>query len=269
MASLEENYEFWNNQYNWTQYRGDQWSAYWGGPKAQWEWCVHPRIQRDLPVPTILEIGCGQGRWSHFLRQHCEQLILVDISEKCLEVCQSRFGDDGVSYHLTNGRSLQFLSENSIDFAFSFESLIHTELEDLESYLQDLSGKLKADSKVFLHHSNLGSYHSYFKNIARLPKAVRELLIARQVLDSNEWRAPSVTHQNFEKAAISKGFSVLSQELVPWGGRRLTDCFSTLKLGPSDAQNNVVENPVFIERAREIRGLSKLYSPGKSWLGPR
>ena len=266
MATLDENYKFWNERYNWTQYRGDQWSAYWGGPQAQWDWCVYPRIRRHLPAPVILEIGAGQGRWTRFLKEHCDKLIVTDISEKCLEVCRERFDEEKIQYHLTDGCSLPFLEEKSVDFIFSFESLIHTEIDSLNSYLRDLSKAFRPQGKGFLHHSNLGDYASYFRRTNSLPQSLRRVLTSRQILDSDEWRAPSVTHQNFKEAAESNGLSLLSQELIPWGGRRFTDCFSVFQLGASEQENQVLKNSQFIQRAEEIRCLSQLHSPSHSWL---
>jgi ubiquinone/menaquinone biosynthesis C-methylase UbiE len=259
MPSIEENHEFWNDRFHWGKHRGDAWSDEWGGPTAQWKWCVYPRIRRHLPAETILEIGPGMGRWTQFLRTCCENLIVVDISERCIDVCRERFGEQGMSYHLGDGRTLSFLEDNSIDFTFSFESLIHTESDDLRSYLSELSRTLKPEATAFLHHSNLGRYKRYYDLVRRVPKALREGLQARGVLDFDGWRAATVSHQWVSREAEKLGLGVLSQELVPWGGKRLIDCFTTLCAGSVDREAPLLENRKFVERAREICRISGAY----------
>jgi hypothetical protein len=78
-------------------------------------------------------------------------------------------------------------------------------------------------------------------------------------------RAKSVTAAWLEQQATAEGLSVLSQELVPWGGKRLIDCFSVLKNGPAERANQILENPGFIKRAYEIQRLSRLYGEGVPW----
>ena len=262
MPTIEENQEFWNDRFHWGTHRGDVWSNHWGGPKAQWQWCVYPRIRQHLPTTTVLEIGPGMGRWTQFLRMFCEKLIAVELSPRCLEVCRERFGDQGMEYHLGDGRTLGPISDGSVDFAFSFESLIHTESDDLASYLRELVRVLRPGGVCFLHHSNLGSYKRYYKWVRRFPKPLRELLQGRGLLDFDGLRAPSVSRVNVAKRAEELGFSLLSQELVPWGGKRLIDCFSVFVLGPPDRRFQLLENQRFVQRAAEIALLARAYKSG-------
>lgn len=261
MPSIEENHEFWNDQFHWGRHRGDAWSNEWGGPEAQWQWCVYPRIRRHLPVGTILEIGPGMGRWTQFLRRCCEHLVAVDISEKCLDACRGRFGEQDVSLHLGDGRTLGCVKDETVDFVFSFESLIHTERDDLQSYLSELKRVMRPEAVCFLHHSNLGSYRRYYDFIRRIPKTLREPLQKRGVLDFDGRRAATVCHRWVEAEAKKIGLAVVSQELVPWGGKRLIDCFTTLRATESELDTALVENRQFVSRAREIRRLSAAYRP--------
>jgi 2-polyprenyl-3-methyl-5-hydroxy-6-metoxy-1,4-benzoquinol methylase len=258
MPTINENYQFWNNEFQWSQHRGDVWSREWGGPTNQWHWCIYPRIRRFLPAESILEIGPGQGRWTRFLRSCADNLILTDISDICIEECRRHFGEDGIEYHVGDGRTLQFQADSSVDFVFSFESLIHTELDDLTSYLKETWRVLKPGGTAFLHHSNLGQYRKYYAFTASLPDGLRGLLESRGILDFDGWRARSVSADILAATAEEKGLTVHSQELVPWGGRRLTDCFSILGKGTA-AENKVYENQDFVKRAREIRRIAEAY----------
>ena len=44
-------------------------------------------------------------------------------------------------------------ADASIDFAFSFDSLVHAEANILESYISELARVLKANAIAFIHHS--------------------------------------------------------------------------------------------------------------------
>ena len=35
----------------------------------------------DLSNQRVCDLGCGIGRWSHFLRDHCRELVLLDFSD--------------------------------------------------------------------------------------------------------------------------------------------------------------------------------------------
>src|SRR6516164_438606 len=114
MPTLEENRLFWGKTYDWDA-AGDEWSATWGGARMQWFGTLLPRIHRHLPAPTILEIAPGFGRWTQFLADQCDHLILVDLSEKCIAACKERFHNRShIDFHVNDGRSLAFIPDNSI-----------------------------------------------------------------------------------------------------------------------------------------------------------
>ena len=104
VPTIAENYARWQ-QHKWTQ-SGHEWSP--GrtpeGTAILWSRTILPRIERYLPAATVLEIGPGFGRWTHFLRQHAGRLILVDLSDRCIESCRQRFADDTrISYVVIDG----------------------------------------------------------------------------------------------------------------------------------------------------------------------
>ena len=80
MPSIRENLHTWNIGYNWKN-SGDEWSEVWGGPDMQWHGAILPRIHLFLPAKSILEIAPGFGRWTQFLKDHCESLSVLGLSE--------------------------------------------------------------------------------------------------------------------------------------------------------------------------------------------
>ncbi len=265
MASIEENYHFWNNAYDWERYQGDEWSARWGGADLQWRFCLYPRLARFLPTPALLEIGPGHGRFTHYLLDQAQEMTLVDLSDRCIQACKVRFSAyDTIRYRVNDGRSLPGVDDESIDLVFSFESLVHAEQDVLVAYLEEIYRVLKPGGSAFLHHSNRGVYGSYFRLTEILPKAWRRTLKRAGWLDFGEWRAASVTAETVSQACRQTGLACSSQELIPWGGNRLIDCFSVVSKKETRPPL-VVENRKFIQRAYQIQRLARLYGQGVPW----
>ena len=141
----------------------------------QWYGTILPRIHAYLPAQTILEIAPGHDRWTRFLKDSCNRLILVDLSENCIEACQNRFADSSnITYHVNDGVSLAMIPDNTIDFVFSFDSLVHAEEDVIAAYISQLAHKLTNNGIAFIHHSNLGEYN-YYQKFKNLPKDPRHL----------------------------------------------------------------------------------------------
>src|SRR5262249_43915829 len=158
------------------------------------------------PTGTILEIAPGFGRWTHYLRNWCQRLIVVDMAENCIAACRRRFAADArITYHVNDGRSLAMIPDRTIDFAFSFDSLVHVEADVLQMYLDRLALKLKPNGAGFFHHSNIGEYQRYFSLIQRMPHRLRDRLLARGLLDQTHHRSFTVTARTFEKSCAQAG----------------------------------------------------------------
>jgi len=243
-------------KYDWKD-AGEEWSEPWGTSAAQWSRAILPRIRDCLPAPTILEIGGGFGRWTHYLRDHCHELIAVDRIEKCVAACRRRFeGDPRVRCFVNDGRSLPMIPNGSIDFVFSFDSLVHVKPEIVDAYLAELGAKLKAGGKGFIHHSNFGDYADSFRE--RLPKTLTKLPIKMNLLDWDHHRDRTMTAALFRDFCQRHNLNCVSQELVNWRGRRLIDCFSMIMRSESSKSTptRVVRNRNFMREATQIRARS-------------
>lgn len=267
MPDVEHNVEVWAN-WDWSR-GGDEWSDAWGGTDALWRWTLTPRIQDWLPAPTILEIAPGFGRWTQYLKERCDRLIAVDLSEVCIEACRRRFADDAhVELHVNDGRSLAMVDDGSIDFAFSFDSLVHVEADVIEAYLRQLATKLKPDAVAFIHHSNAGDYRRHADLTRRVPVRVREPLISRGLLmNVNAWRGESVTADWFAEASRAAGLACISQEKISWiDGRMMIDTISVVTPRGSrhERPRRVVDNPGFSQEAARVKAVAELYRSDRS-----
>jgi SAM-dependent methyltransferase len=239
-----------------------------------------PRIQRFVPADTILEIAPGFGRCTHYLKDLCRNLVVVDLSERCIEACRQRFAESRhITYHVNDGKSLDAVEDGSVDFAFSYDSLVHAEADVLRAYLVELERKLKPDGVGFIHHSNLGAY---VRSNGRLPPYLANAF-------GNNWRAESVTADVFARLCGEAGLECVRQELVVFypesslrGGRRITrrfgpfgqwlidrtvrvlnDCFSVFTRPGSSWSSSpeVFANRQFTREVRNLARLSRFYGP--------
>jgi ubiquinone/menaquinone biosynthesis C-methylase UbiE len=269
VPSIEENLRQWNEDYDW-QLAGDSWSRPWGSAADQWYGCIYPRIRRFLPASSILEIAPGFGRWAQFLIQYSDTFIGVDLAPKCVDACRRRFADHATAtFEVNDGHSLPMVSALSVDFAFSFDSLVHAEAEARNGYLTELARVLAPQGVAFVHHSNFGSYQRSSGALApfqhsfdRLPPDVRKALARVGIYRSISWRAESVSASHFAELCQKAGLRCVGQELINWaGGVVLLDSFSivTRPGSPWDHANLVVKNRLFRSEARSIRRSSSIH----------
>jgi SAM-dependent methyltransferase len=260
MPSLGDNLNVWGTEREWPE-SGDGWSSWWGGTPAMWHGVLLPRIHGFLPTGTILEIAPGYGRWTQYLKDAAERLVIVDLVEACITRCRERFSTDtNITYHVNDGRSLAMVEDNSIDFAFCFDSLVHAEPAVISGYLEQLAHKLSPDGVGFIHHSNAGALRLLGELSRRLPPELgRGTLMRRGVtLNLQAWRDQQMSAGLFRDQCQRVGLSCVSQELVSWEfGLYLLDCFSLFARRGSrwDRSTRIVRNPMFVSEARRMTQL--------------
>jgi SAM-dependent methyltransferase len=240
-------------KYDWKD-AGEEWSEPWGSSAAQWSGSILPRIRDCLPTGTILEIAPGFGRWTHYLKDYCQELWVVDASSECVEACRRRFAAQShVRCYLNDGRSLSIVPDASVDFVFSFDSFVHLRRELVEAYLRELGRTLKIDGKGFIHHSNLGAYADSLSE--RVPPPIRKLLRKIKILDWEHHRNPTMSADLLRSLCAQTGLHCVSQELINWRGRRLIDCLSFFVRSDSTLHNptKIIRNPHFMREAARIR----------------
>jgi len=251
MPSLSDNKQEWDVTYTWER-GGDEWSDPWGGARAQWSGSILPRIFPFLDRGRILEIAPGYGRWTQFLKDHCDSLVAVDLSPQCIAQCKSRFeGCKHVECFANDGKTFPMVEDGSISFVFSFDALVHAEADVLESYVHELSLKLRPGAVGFLHHSNLGGVRRSLTNEIR-----RRLL---GVPFDSGWRASSMSAELMRLFCKRNGMSCVQQEIMPWvsSGPYPIDCLSTFVNVP-DLATVAFQNDRFMEEARAVKRVATL-----------
>lgn len=260
MPTLAWNETYWDAGTDWTN-RGEGWSGAWGDPEMQWFGSIFPRIHRHLDGNgTVLEIACGYGRWTHFLKDHCRRLIGVDLVQQCVDACRQRFANvPNVSFTKNDGRSLAFVKDGSVDFVFSYDSLVHVDEAIMRGYLEQFPRILKPGGTAFLHHSNLGNSPIQAR-LLYTPKIRRLFSLARVIERTHHNRDRRMSATRMVEIASDYGLSIVAQECVMWGTRHLLiDCMTTLRLGSSAVFSGPILNRDFMREAETWRRLGPLY----------
>jgi SAM-dependent methyltransferase len=262
MAGIDENREVWSQSWDWSD-AGEQWSTWWGGTPALWYGALLPRIHAFVPTGRILEIAPGYGRWTHYLKDMCEQLVIVDLTERCIEHCRERFAAaTNIEYHVNDGQSLAMVEDNSVDFVFSFDSLVHVDEDVLGSYLAQLRTKLKTNGVGFFHHSNLGSYRTAVRMTILTarhlvpPRFVRPLVERGLMINLRAWRAERMTAKRFVDLCEASGLICIGQETISWdyGGYQIDTLSMFTRPGSVwDRPLRVSSNPGFTREAARMR----------------
>lgn len=262
----EETKYFWDVAYDWSR-AGEEWSKEWGSSQMQWYGTVLPRIAAFLPVHTILEIGSGFGRWTEFLRNYCSNLIGVDYSDKCIQACKERFADcTNMSFFVNDGKSLDMIPDGTVDFIFSYDSLICVGDAIMSAYISQFSRKLKKNGVAFIEHSNVEEYSNNLKlqsRISRIPKLlgilVRLGILERILLYG---RSPSMSAKKMRIYAEENDLQCISQEFYISDSKcYFLDCISIMVRNDSIwvRDNKIFKNTSLIKEAEYLAELSQLY----------
>ena len=148
------------------------------------------------------------------------------------------------------------IEDGSVDFAFSWDSLVHVDQSVISSYLHELSRKLRPGAHAFLHHSNLG--------------AISEEQKAAQAFRNTHGRDEGMSALIFRNACKDAGLFCLSQELLTWAKGILNDCISVCRKpelttdGEAETERPQVkihEHHLFQEEAGNLMRMTGIYAP--------
>ena len=245
MPNLSWNSQVWTEENTWVT-DGEEWSGAWGNSEAQWFGSLYPRLHRLLPARAILEIAPGFGRWTRFLLPLCEHYVGIDLSSTCVSACSQKFSTiDHAVFYQNDGLSLSSVANESIDLAFSFDSLVHCELDVFESYIPQLLGKLTSTGIAFIHHSNRF-----------------DITHGEQASPSIHYRAESVSAERVASLVTENHGTVLIQEAINWGTVTLDDCITIFGKSATfgECETASIKNKEFMTEASLIQRFQCPYS---------
>jgi ubiquinone/menaquinone biosynthesis C-methylase UbiE len=145
-------YDMWQ-WYDW-RLKGEEWS-----PSPIWKQSVidHVMVRWIEPGQTVLEIGPGVGRWTEPLIDLADRLIVVDLSDRCIDLCRERFqGATNMEFQINDGRTLPGVASDSVDGVWSWDVFTMVAPHDIDSYLAELARVMRAGGRAVIHHAKEG-----------------------------------------------------------------------------------------------------------------
>jgi len=104
----------------------------------------------DLPPSAAgFDLGCGTGRWAHFVAKRVGHLHCIDASSAALEVARRNLQmHANCSFHCASVEEIP-LADGSADFAYSLGVLHH--VPDTEQGIRECARKLKPGAPFLLY----------------------------------------------------------------------------------------------------------------------
>lgn len=126
---------------------------------------INQILPTDFSTRTVLDIGCGNGRWSEeFCKRGATDVYAMDVSQAMIDQAKERQQQKQLSsLHLVVGdmRSLP-LKDNSVDVVFSSFSLMYFNDSDLENIFQELKRVTKPGAILFIATNIIASPDNRF-----------------------------------------------------------------------------------------------------------
>ena len=178
----------------------DSLRTFWGSDSAFY------RMFKKMDVSRVIELACGRGRHVPYYMDFADEIVLVDILEKNIELCKKRFDDKKISFLTNNGYDLSLLDDNSYTALFTYDAMVHFELMDIFKYLNETYRVLEKGGMALFHHSNNAKDY-------------------RTTFETAPHGRNYMSKDLFAYLACRAGLNIVEQQVIDWGERNL-DCIT-------------------------------------------
>lgn len=170
------------------------------------------RLFDHLDITATLELACGYGRHAERVAPQAGKLILMDIFDNNLTICQDRLRDYGnVSYIKGDGYTFAPVEDASITAIYCYDAMVHFSPDIVESYLLDAARILKSQGMILLHHSNYDTQGN------------------DQHYGLNPHARNHMTYELFSAFAAKAGLEIVESIAMNWGEAIAIDRLSLLR----------------------------------------
>ena len=221
--TIENNLRVWDTDYPWPQ-DGDEWDGqarrcgqtYEAWKRSLIETFIVPNV---AGTSTVLEIGPGHGRWSTEIAGRCGELILVDLSPRCIAHCRALLRERrNVVYRIGDGKTLPRVADGAVDFVWSYDAFVHMSAEVVDSYLAEIHRVLRPGGRAIIHHA--GRRHlflplRFLRRLGPITGRIYKSLTLGSTRDEDGWRS-DVSRSLVRRLAARRGLRVDAQ-IDRWG----------------------------------------------------
>jgi SAM-dependent methyltransferase len=180
---------------------------------SHWERHIWPMLSRyPIDFSRTMDFACGYGRNARKLREVGAKLVtLVDVHSENVAYCEDNLVPlGGFDVFQNTGYDLMGIQSGAYTHIYSFDSMVHFDLEIVLSYIAEFARVLQPGGTAFVHHSNC---------TARPGASFR---------DNPHWRN-FMSDAIFRHASIRNGFQILDQQRLSWAGEDI-DCVTLMRL---------------------------------------
>jgi SAM-dependent methyltransferase len=105
-------------------------------------------IATTFSPESVLDVGCGQGRYSSLLRRHFPKARItgVDFSPVAVEKASKQHPD--ISFRVGGAEALDFVDDHSVDFILNIEVLEH--VDDVRKMIAEFKRVLRTGGRLLL-----------------------------------------------------------------------------------------------------------------------
>lgn len=219
----------WKDRYAW-RLDGDEWSgmaAFCGQPYEAWKRALIAAFidEHMADGARVVEIAAGHGRWTEHLLRRAGHVTIVEVDQDCLDACVERFaGTDNLATYLTDGWAVPVVPDRSVDFIWSFDSMVHMPPEVVRGYLGEIARTLRPGGIAVLHHAGLSHWSlplAHLTKYAGRPGRAIQRLAGQGRLRHGGSRS-AVSRQSMHKWVTDAGLVVEAQTQA-WGDEHQFD----------------------------------------------
>lgn len=111
-----------------------------------------PIVKMAVPqkVECLLDIGCGIGNYSVFLKDFASRVVAVDLIPSRIERARELHSFPNVEYHVADVRSMQFLTDSSVDVVHMMAVLLHLREPMKIEAIREIKRVLRPGGKIIL-----------------------------------------------------------------------------------------------------------------------
>jgi ubiquinone/menaquinone biosynthesis C-methylase UbiE len=127
------------------------------------------------PGAEGFDLGCGTGRWAHFVAQKVGSLHCIDASAEALDIARQNLQmHSNCSFHCASVDAIP-LADGSADFGYSLGVLHH--VPDTQQGIMDCARKLKPGAPLLLYlYYAFDNRPAWFRTIWRFSDLIRRFI---------------------------------------------------------------------------------------------
>lgn len=100
----------------------------------------------DICNATLLDVGCGRGRWLQFFSEYGARTVGVDLSEDAVESCRNK----NMNAYVGSIAKMDMFADDQFDYVTSITVLLHLPYDIKEEAVKEIGRVVKKGGKILL-----------------------------------------------------------------------------------------------------------------------